>query len=221
MILPNAAGQPGLHRAFRADGTLSSNSVLVLPQAMTRCQFMIMNISAAPMYMDHGCARANAVITSGAVTSLTISNGGFGFTIPPLVTFAGGGGQGTGVNQGNAGIIANSSWNGRGLLGSPPPSGTSPTVARPAVARSVLTSGVVTSFIIDDPGAGYVNPPEVILTNDPRDPFGCADPSVGSGSGVYLAANGGSYYLNGTAMWMDAVALWGTNASKFTCEYML
>ena len=223
MYLPNAAGQSGVHRAFRADGSLTSSVLpqLILPQALSRCQLMIMNTSAAGMFMEHGPPRANATITAGVVTAVTVLNGGFNFTLPPTVQFLGGAGQGTGVLQGYADFIANSSWNGRGLIGSVSPTGTSAVTARPAVARAVLTANAVTSIVIDDGGAGYINPPEVLLINDPRDPFGCANPATGGGSGLILAPSGGSYYLNHTAMWTDAIALFGTAGSTFFCEYMI
>jgi hypothetical protein len=210
MFLHNSGNQQGLHRSFRADGALVSSvtPLLVLPQALSRSSMLVMNIAATPMYLEHGCARANATITAGVVTALTVLNGGFGFTRPPTVQFLGGDNT----------YVASSSWNGRGLPGADAPSGPS---SRPAMAHAVLTGGVVTSLVIDDPGAGYVNPPEVLMTNDAMDPFGCADPSLGAGSGILLVPGGGSMYINGTTCYTDQVALWGTNAAKFTCEYML
>lgn len=218
MYLPNTNSQSGLHRLFRGDGALTSSvtPLLVLPQALSRAVLLVQNISAANMWMETGCARATATITNGAVTSIAITNGGFGFTKPPIVEFAGGGGP----------VVANSAWNGVGLIGSAPPQGantqTSPaSFLRPAVGAAVLTLGVVTSITILDPGQGYVNKPEIIMANDPLDPFGCADPSAGGGSGQMLVASGGSYYNNGTACPSDAIALFGTSGSKFYAGYML
>src|SRR4051812_9237914 len=152
---------------------------------------LVQNTSQAPMWMDHGPCRARATITAGAVTSLTITNAGFGYTVPPIVELIGG-----------AAPIVTSTWNGYGQIGYPNPAGftsataTVPAIySRPAKVRAVLTLGVLTSFVIDDPGAGYINAPMVVMYNAPNDPFGCADPSVNiSGtiySGLQIPPNGG------------------------------
>lgn len=218
MYLPNTNSQAGLHRSFRGDGVIASSLLpqLVLPQALSRTMLTIVNTGASVLWMDHGCARASAVLTADKVTSCTIQNAGFGFTYAPLVSFVGGGND----------VVANSAWNGKGLIGSDGPAGvnlstTPPTYFQPAIAHAVLTTGAVTSIVMDFGGAGYVNPPEVILTNDPRDPFGCADPSLNSGSGVLLPISGaGVYKLNGTACWTDALAVFGTADAKFYVDYM-
>lgn len=219
MYLPNTASQSGFHPSFRADGSISSGSAgqLVLPRGLSRAMIMVMNISTAAMYLEHGCARAHATISAGAVNTVVMDNVGFNFTIPPIVQFAGGFGP---IVPGPSG------WTGRGLIGSASPSGFNLTGAtaitnRPAAGTAVLSGGTVASITIIDGGAGYVNPPEIILTNHPDDPFGCADPSVGSGSGILLGGSGGFYYINGSALWTDAVAIYcATTTSKFTVEYM-
>jgi hypothetical protein len=219
MYLPNTAMQSGLHRAFRADGSIASSSpLLILPQAVSRSMLMVQNISANVMYLEHGCARAHATISGGVVNTITMDNVGFGFTLPPTVQFLGGFGP---TIAGPAG------WNGKGQNGYPQPTGfntTGTTVLTNAHAKgvAVLSGGTVASITILFGGYGYINPPEIILTNHPDDPFGCADPSVSSGTGVYLAASGGAYYINGTSTWTDAVALYcATSTSKFTAEYMV
>lgn len=217
MYLPNAQHQTGLHRSFRADGTLTNSSAqLVLPVAMSRAMFMIMNCSASTMYLEHGPARATSTITSGTVTGTTITNAGFGYTYPPMVEFVGGYGN----------YVASSTWNGLGLIGSASPQGVRvqglsvrPTHARVAKGTAVLSGGAIASITIDDLGAGYINPPEILLTNDPRDPFGCAVPVAGTS--IILPASGGFYYVNGTACFTDQVALIGTTSSAFVAEYML
>lgn len=217
MFLPNAAHQTGLHRSYRADGTLTNSSAqLVLPVALSRAMLMVMNCSNSPMYMDHGPARATSTITSGTVTGTTITNAGFNYTYPPIVEFVGGHGN----------FLASSTWNGLGLIGSNSPQGLNvqglsvrPTHARIAKGRAVLSGGAVASITIDDLGSGYINPPEILLTNDPRDPFGCAVPV--SGTSIVLNASGGFYYINGSACHTDQIALIGTTSSAFVVEYML
>jgi len=179
---------------------------------------MVMNISANAMYLEHGCARAHATLTNGVVSSITMDNVGFNFTLPPTVQFLGGFGPT---------IPGPSGWTGEGQNGYPQPTGfnltgTTPIANRHAKGGAVLSAGTVNSITILDGGYGYVNPPEIILTNHPDDPFGCADPSVGGGTGIYIGATNGYYYINGTTCWTDAVALYcATTTSKFTVEYMV
>lgn len=220
MYLPQAAHQHGLHRAFRADGTLSSTAAqLILPVALSRSMLMIMNTSTNAMYMEHGAARITATISGGSVSALTITNAGFNYTLPPIIEFRGGYGP----------FVANNVWNGLGLIGSNSPTGLANqgdvvgnvTYNRPARAHCVLSAGAVSSVVIDDGGWGYVNPPELIIKNHENDPFGCAVPTDGAGGGIYLAAPGGTYYLNGTTCWTDQVALIGTSGATFVVEYMI
>lgn len=219
MFLPNAAHQTGLHRSYRADGTLTNSSAqLVLPVAPSRSMLMIMNCSSNAMYLEHGPARATATITSGTVTSVAIANAGFNYTYPPIVEFVGG--------YGDSAFVASSTWNGLGLIGSPAPNGirvqglsAGPIHARVAKGLAVLSGGAVASITITDLGSGYINPPEILLTNDPRDPFGCAVPVAGTS--IILNASGGAYYINGSACHTDQIALIGTSGNAFAVEYML
>lgn len=220
MNLLNSGMQGGTFRAYRADGTLGNTSPkLILPQATSRSMLSIQNVGTATMFLDHGCARAKAAITNGVVTGLTILNPGFGFVRAPLVQFKGGGGP-------IVTALAASGWDGRGQIENwPTPNGVN-TIASPAVyfqpaaAIAIINgSGVLTGFTIQNGGAGYVNPPEVLLLNDPADPFGCADPSYNSGSGFILYA-AGAYFLNGTFCHTDAIALYASGGSAtYACEY--
>lgn len=222
MQLMDSGYQGGNHRAFRADGSLSTTAPkLILPRATSRSFLFFQNTGSNSIYLDHGCARATATLTNGVVTALTILNGGFGFTLPPLVQFKGGGILPT--------ALAASEWDGRGQIDNwPTPSGsnllvTPPTQFRIAKATAVLTAGVVTSFLISDGGAGYTNIPEVMLSNDPSDPFGCADPSLSSGSGLLVPAPTGvlpgEYVLNGTFCHTDPIAVYASAAAKYYLEY--
>lgn len=219
MYLPGSGNQPGTHRAYRADGALSTTAPkLILPQATSRTYLRIVNVGSAVMWVENGCARATATISGGVVTGFTILNGGFAFTRPPIVLLKGGGGPVVAAPTAAA-------WDGRGQIDQwAVPTGANTTVTpatynQPAQAHAVLTSGVVSSIVIDNPGRGYVNPPEVSLANDPLDPFGCADPSAGSGSGIQLAATGGAYELNGTFCHTNAIAVYAATATSFFVEY--
>lgn len=218
MYLPNAANQKSLHKSFRADGTLSNGSAqLVLPVALSRAYLAIYNLSTAnKMYLEHGPARATSTITTGTVTGTTITNAGFGYTYPPTVQFVGGYGN----------YVASSAWTGLGLIGSDSPQGVrvqglsaGPIHARIAKGVAVLSGGAIASITITDPGAGYINPPEILLTNDPKDPFGCAVPTATTA--IPLSSNGGAYILNGTCCHTDQIALIGTANDIFVVEYMV
>jgi hypothetical protein len=220
MYLPNSNHQQGLHRSFRADGTLAGTGAqLILPVAYSRCMLMVMNTSASVMFLEHGPARFTATISGGVVTAVTITNPGFGYTVPPVLEFRGG----------FQPFVANASWNGLGLLGSDSPTGIATqgavagnrTFNAPASAHCVLTGGAVTSVVIDTGGYGYINPPEIVVKNEARDPFGCAAPTNGAGGGICLPATNGFYYVNGTSCWTDQVALIGSSGASFVCEYML
>ena len=218
MHLHNSLNQKGPDRSYRADGSLASTAPrLLLPEATGRSFVSFQNTSGNPMYLEHGCARATATITAGVLTALTILNPGFGFTRAPQVQLKGGGSLTTALTA--------SLWDGRGQIDTwPTPAGqnllvTPPVVFRPAKVTAVLAAGVLTSFAISDGGAGYTNPPEVMLTNDPNDPFGCADPSYGSGSGSYIPS-GGTYFLNGTFAHTDAIAIYAAAGSgSYYLEY--
>ena len=219
MYLPNTRHQGDYHPSRRADGTITTGSTpqLVLPVARTRAMLLVMNISASNMFLDHGPPRAVATISGGAVTAVTVLNAGFGYTMAPTIQFGGG----------FAPYVVNSVWDGRGIADANSPSGlatqglTTGTTKynRPAKAHFVLSGGAVSSVVIDDPGFGYVNPPEVIVKNNDLDPFGCAAPSATQG--ILLANNGGSYYLNGTTCHTESIAIFCTSStSAYTVEYM-
>ncbi len=221
MELLNSGQQRGPHYAYRADGVIISGSApqLILPAMQTLLRLTVQNCSAHPMWVERGPARAHATITNGAVTSIDftdagLDNAGFNYTLAPKVAVLGGGGN----------FVTPTSWPGSvGQEQWQVPSGPN---ARPAAITAVLTSGAISSFVIDDPGAGYVNPPELFLINHPSDPFGCADPSIGSGTGFFLNGTSGgigsSYSLDGTGCDTSQVAIFcATTGAQFFVEYML
>ena len=212
MHLVGSKNQSQLDPLYDASGTITTGGTpqLIRPQVPSCSHFMVQNLSAsASMYVEFGSARAAATITSGAVTSIAVTNGGFGFTVPPTVRFAGGG------NAGNGSYVGLNQPGGEGPT-------SSLTKGRQAVAHAVLTGGVVTSIVIDDPGAGYVIAPYVFITNSRLDPYGCASPFYGSAtSGILLSASGGAYYMNGTACTTDAVSIYcATGSQAFTFKWM-
>jgi hypothetical protein len=193
---------------FTADGSITTGGTaqLVLPQVQSRSLLKLQNTSAGPLWFEFGSARATCAISSGVVSSVTVTNAGFNFTKPPVVTFFGGGKAGNGS-----------------FLGLNQPGGEGPNsmlgVGRPAKAHAVLTSNAVSSIVIDDPGAGYAIAPYVFIYNSDLDPYGCAVPSVGAG--LLLAANSPPLLIDGTSCHTDPIAVFGaTPGQTFLCRWM-
>jgi FtsP/CotA-like multicopper oxidase with cupredoxin domain len=103
----------------------------------------------------------------GPVTSITRTNGGSGYTSPPIVTLTGGGGTGAvaAAAIGTSGI-ANSFTITNGGSGYT----TAPTVVfsggggTGAAATATITGGVVTSITRTSSGSGYSSPPTISFT---------------------------------------------------------
>lgn len=208
MKLVGAGGQQVQHFLYDASGVVVTGGVpqLVLPKSMARSFLLLQNLSSDPMYFEIGSARAVATVSGGVVTGVSISspagatNAGFNFTNPPVVQFIGGGSTG------------NSSYLGLGQ-----PNGASP--SHPAKAHAVLTGNAVSSIVIDDPGAGYVCAPYVLIYNSDLDPNGCAVPTAAYS--LLLPAQSAPLVWNGTTCPTDPIAvLAATTGDAFVCKYM-
>lgn len=209
------AGQQKRDLTYDASGTITAGGTaqLLLPEAKSRGYLLVQNISAYPMNLEMGSARATCTInSSGQVSTITVTNAGFNFTYPPDVVFIGGGGFGQSGMYGT-----NLNFVGIGGVGYPAPSA-------PAKAHCVMgTSGIagltVSSIVIDNPGSGYLSAPFVFIHNSLRDPAGVATPSATSG--ILLTANGGSIIFDGSSCPTDQLALYcGTTSAAFACKYM-
>ncbi|TAK97661.1 MAG: hypothetical protein EPO08_20915 [Rhodospirillaceae bacterium] len=211
MILTGSSQQRKALPLYDASGTVTSGGTaqLIVPMALTRSSLMFVNNSDTAMYLEIGAARAAATLSSGTVSSVAVTNAGFGYSKPPLVTFKGGGN--TGWNQSNPTFLSAT------LPDYPSPD-------HPAKAHCVMTGSAgaqtVASIVVDDPGSGYATQPYVELANDPNDPIGCAVPSASAG--IYIAPNGGSYCCNGVACTTDAIAVYcATTGKAFTFKWTL
>lgn len=207
MKLVGASGQFVKHPTFNNSGTIASGGTaqLILPERPRCSMILVQNISTASMYLEIGSARATATLTSGVVTSVSITNAGFGFTVPPIVEFIGGGDSSANPNY----------------LGAPLPGVQAPTNVATGIA--VLgtggSAGTVASITIVNGGAHYTKAPLVFIRNSENDPYGCATPSATSG--IFLSPNGGSFYENGTCCTTDALAIYcPTSSSAYTVCYM-
>src|ERR1700761_2410012 len=84
MYHTNTRGQQVKDRLYDASGSITTGgtSQLILPERVSTTHLFLQNISDTDMYFQFGSATAKCAITSGAVSSVTVLNGGFGFTIP-------------------------------------------------------------------------------------------------------------------------------------------
>lgn len=211
MYLLGTRSQQARDHIYRADGAIvaANTSQLLLPERKSTAFLRITNNSAADLWVEIGGARATATISGGALTGFSITNGGFGYKLPPTVYLFGGGNGG------------NSVCPGVGLAGWPAPGDAAfvqprqgSTTDRPGRAHAVLTADVVTSIVIDDPGSGYVAAPQVFLENNILDPFGVADPFFGSANSGILIPTHTSYEWNDTFCPTDALAIVGGTMSQ-------
>jgi hypothetical protein len=205
MHLVGARGQQLRDFMYDASGTITTGGTaqLILPEHNFRTAVWLQNISDTAMYVEFGGARAHATLTSGVVTSLTIDNAGFGYTVPPDVIFYGGGD-----------LTKNPNYLCPGLPGNVCPS----TLAQ---AHAVLAAGAVSSFVIDNGGKNYVKAPYVFLRSSQQDPYGVAIPSATSG--FELPANGTTPLMfDKTVCVTDAIAIFCASTGKaFTCKYTI
>lgn len=204
--------QEGAHPLYDASVVIpAATKILLLPVMRSRAFLMVQNLGTHTMWVEFGSARATATLTGTAVTSCSVTNAGFGFSKAPLIEFLGGG----------ANVNFNSNIPNSSFVGATSP--TYPAPQNPAAATCVMTGAVgsqtVASITVDNGGSGYVIAPYVFIRNSLLDPNGCADPSVSSGSGIFLAAAGGSITFSGTFCPTDAVAVFGTQNDVCTCKF--
>jgi hypothetical protein len=209
MKLPGVGSQIVRAPLYDASGSITTGGTaqLVLGRSQSRSYLLLQNTSSSPLYFEFGGPRGTAVMTgtspNQSVSSVTVNNAGFNYSLPPLIQFFGGGNAGntafTGLGQPNA-------WS---------PSNT-------AIATAVMTGSApnqsVTSITVNSGGSGYAIAPYVFISNDPKDPNGCAVPSATSG--IVLQTNG-SLIMESSAVTTDPVAVYGaTTGQTFICKYM-
>lgn len=163
---------------------------LILPAGFLRTFVTLQNTSSGALTVGVGPARAVAAVANGAVSSVTVTNAGMGYTKPPLVRFLGGLGGG---------------------LGFPKPPGPGASLAS---AHAVLSGATIGSVVVDNGGVGYTAAPFVFLYNHPEDFTGSMAPAVAAGN--TLAAGGSMTWEVATT---DAISIWGaTLAQTFECS---
>jgi hypothetical protein len=218
MKLVGAGGQISRDIFYDASVVLTSalTNYLVLPEHRTRTSLKIQNTSGGGVWVEIGAGTATAAInTGGQVTTITVKNPGFNYTVPPIIEFFGGGSE------------TNSTFVGCGSpgYGSPGTPGFGQGVSdtstnKPAQAVATLSGSAIQSIVITDPGAGYVVAPFVLIRNSPQDPNGCAAAGYGSGSGFYLlsgASNSPILSFDATFCPTSPVSVWSTTSGAQVC----
>jgi hypothetical protein len=161
---------------------------------------LIGNNSPETLWFEFGSARATATLTSGAVSSVSVTNAGFNFSKAPVVEFLGGG----------------SALNGS-YLGLNQPNGATPSAQ--AKGHAVLSGTTLGSIVVDYGGSGYVIAPFVFIYDSDLDPYGCAVPS--NGVGIQVPSGSPPLVWNGTVCPTDSIAVWGaTTGDAFMCKWM-
>ena len=209
MKLVGASQQQRRDFMYDASGTTTASTAgLVLARSQARSYLYIANNSNGPLWFEFDGPRGTAVMAGSGFTqtvaSVTVTNAGFGFTVPPTIQFLGGGPGGGG------GQFINTAYLGLGQ-----PDGDSP--SSPAKAHAVLTAGAISSIVIDSPGAGYVTAPYVHIHSHRLDPYGCAIPSAGVG--IMIPA-GGFKEWNGSCCPTEAVSVFGTGTQAYVVKWM-
>ncbi len=207
------SGQQGRGKVlFDASGTLANGTpLLVLSRSMSRSYLFLQNVGTSALVFEFGPARATATITNGAVSAITVTNAGFGYSYPPTVELLGGGGADL--------PYGNSNFLGIGQDGAPSPN-------KPGSATCVMTGSApnmsIASITVQGGGANYKTPPYVLIRNSSNDPYGCAIPTTtpasATSTGILLAA-GQSIIWTGDYCPIDQLAVVGVSGGQWTCKY--
>ena len=155
------------------------------------------NIEPSPIGLTTANATAVAITTSVggayAISDILITNTGYGYTKPPIISFSGGGGVGAAATamintSGNLGIASlNITNSGLGYyfeptVGiSPPPIGIGSVTAQ--IVATILDSATGTlTFAIKNAGEGYYLPPDATIADHPV--ITVPEPLVATNSGI-------------------------------------
>ena len=161
-----------------------------------------------------GSGATGTVVGSGFINTVTVTAGGTGYTIAPLVTFTGGGtgGAATAVMSATGAIKNITVTNvGADYISAPTVSFTA-TTGSGATATAKLTYAITDVSIIDG-GSGYTTAPTVVFGGSGTGATATATVSGGVVTGITLTNGGSGYYLDGTSVPMTFTGGGGTGAS--------
>jgi hypothetical protein len=186
--------------------TTGGTAQLCLPQRKSCSKLVIANISNGILLIQIGVMPATATIANGTVSAVSVNDAGFGFQCPPDVFFLGGGNANDPVSYGAT------------MPGWPTPNHQAQ--GRAIMGASAISGKQINSIEIDNPGSGYTSAPFVYVRAARHDPTGVGLAANASGS-IPLAANGGAYYVNGTACPTTAISIYGaTTGQAYTVKWM-
>ena len=193
--------------SYRADGVIASATApqLILPSAAPRSSVLLQNTSSSNMWIEFGSGRAKATISNGVVTSIAVTNAGFGFSYAPRIILLGGSNHQNGLNLG------------LGLPGQEAPSNIATAVC---VMTGTAPNMSIASITVTNGGSGYSAAPYVQILNDPNDSYGAANPyNAGAGVGFELYP-GQSLYEAHSIVCTDAIAVFcATVSATYFCRY--
>lgn len=201
MKLPGSRDQQQIDQLFDNSGTIASGGTaqLVVPQSKSRSLLFIENTSTAALLVQIGINPSVATLTNGVVSSVAVSDVGFGFLVPPTVQFLGGGNSNDPATKGATAPL----W---------------PAPNNAANGHAVLANGTISSIVVDYGGSGYLVPPYVLVTADRTDPTGVGLPTATTG--ILLAASGGTIRFDSTVCPTSAVSIYGgTTGLTYTCKW--
>lgn len=220
MKLVGVRGQQGGDNVFPITITVGSGGgqYLVLPNQRTRSFIEIATTSSYVGYVSMGAGEATATLTSGAVSSITVVDGGFNYTLAPTVTIMGGG------NEGNPTFVGATAAPDYQPPGSPGPGvvpGAWNPTGSPATAHAVVSGGAISSIVVDNGGSVYAAVPYVLITNSPNDPNGCASAYRSSVPIGRVVTSANPLYYNGTDCPTSPIGIYcATSGAVFTIKWM-
>lgn len=173
------------------------------------------------------------IITGDAITGMTITNGGSGYSManPPIITIGGGGSENNSIEPGTGAIAAIATVDGGGAItgftitagGSGYNSTYPPTItvgASGAIGRATVAGGVITALEVTAKGTGYKTPTVVISGGSPTITATATATTDANGRITgFSITNGGTGYTVGSTEWTDAEgSISNINNNQFTVE---
>lgn len=186
---------------------MTGSAQLVLGASASRSLLLLQNIGTHAMNVEIGAGAAHATLSTGSVSSITVDNAGFGYTIAPSVILYGGG------SSNNPALVA--------YVGSTQPN--TPAPQNPATAHAVMSGSAgaltIASITVDNPGSGYDIAPYVLIVNNVMDPNGAA--TVTASTGLVLPASmTAPLKFDATCCPTEPISVIGTAADRLICRWM-